>query len=404
MPLNQPLYDSLLLACQRGNPAGLAGREVIIKDPNKQLRGNYVIDASHGKPVKRLNVVDWGETYCVCCPYCNDTRHRLYINHRWGVYDKETKTKNYSLIHCFNESCEKNDDFFDLFTLRINDIKNLLNKPTTGLRPIQQSAIDQPIELPGRMIKLSELSSNHPAIVYLKSKGFNPIKLEKIFNVGWCEDSRLPQARHRIVVPIYDGNRLISWQARYVDSNGSGKCSDMYVCPNELCQQQWLNTLEVKPQCCPYCRYDSIPPRAVVKWMTAPGSKVGQHLFNYDNARAWPYCVVVEGPMDVIRVGTPKRTEERGPCVCTFKNIISYQQLVKLMIWQRTGPIFLLFDNDVWDKTLEQYNELAPQFVKGVVPVPLPKDMDPGDMTHKSVWEHIKEAARQFKVESFLEY
>ncbi|MFN9956455.1 MAG: hypothetical protein ACK55I_25435, partial [bacterium] len=27
----------------------------------------------------------WGEYYCVCCPFCNDVAHKLWINHRYGA-------------------------------------------------------------------------------------------------------------------------------------------------------------------------------------------------------------------------------------------------------------------------------------------------------------------------------
>src|SRR5205085_9645610 len=52
--------------------------------------------------------VDWpGEYYAVSCPYCSDTRQRLWINHRWGKYVPELKLDNLFLAICFNEDCLK---------------------------------------------------------------------------------------------------------------------------------------------------------------------------------------------------------------------------------------------------------------------------------------------------------
>lgn len=39
------------------------------------------------------------------CPWCLDTRQRLYINHQWGEPDPVTGGKKLHLAHCFNEGC-----------------------------------------------------------------------------------------------------------------------------------------------------------------------------------------------------------------------------------------------------------------------------------------------------------
>src|ERR1043166_541750 len=46
-----------------------------------------------------------GEYFRVSCCFCNDTRHRLWINHRWGRYEPAVKSKNLFLAHCYNENC-----------------------------------------------------------------------------------------------------------------------------------------------------------------------------------------------------------------------------------------------------------------------------------------------------------
>ena len=56
---------------------------------------------------KRLELVEPGEYYQVCCPHCNDTRFRLYINHMWGRNDK-LGNRNLWLAVCYNENCLAN--------------------------------------------------------------------------------------------------------------------------------------------------------------------------------------------------------------------------------------------------------------------------------------------------------
>src|SRR5690348_11828499 len=46
-----------------------------------------------------------GEYYTTNCVFCNDTRQRLWINHRWGLYVKELKSDNLWLAICYNENC-----------------------------------------------------------------------------------------------------------------------------------------------------------------------------------------------------------------------------------------------------------------------------------------------------------
>ena len=42
-----------------------------------------LMDRGRGKP--EFQASNPGEYYRIACPFCLDTRHRLWINHRWGV-------------------------------------------------------------------------------------------------------------------------------------------------------------------------------------------------------------------------------------------------------------------------------------------------------------------------------
>ena len=74
---------------------------VIIANEGEELVGWAATDPCTGRP--RLEVIMPGEYYRVSCPFCTDTRHRLYVNHRWGLWVPELRTDNLWLAHCFNE-------------------------------------------------------------------------------------------------------------------------------------------------------------------------------------------------------------------------------------------------------------------------------------------------------------
>ena len=49
-----------------------------------------------------------GEQYAVNCPFCGDTRQRLYISHMWDTEFVQNNVRYHCsdrLMHCFNEDC-----------------------------------------------------------------------------------------------------------------------------------------------------------------------------------------------------------------------------------------------------------------------------------------------------------
>ncbi len=89
--------------------------ETLVSNEGEALSGQYKHDPIKGRVV--LDVDAWGETYRVNCPYCNETKQRLYVNHRYGVLDKITMSNNSHMARCFNEECVKREPalFKDLF-------------------------------------------------------------------------------------------------------------------------------------------------------------------------------------------------------------------------------------------------------------------------------------------------
>lgn len=158
---------------------------------------------------------------------------------------------------------------------------------------------------PGKTIALTSLPQEHPAIVYLKSRGYEPALLEMQFNARWCEEEA-PQGeeycrfyrRHpfgwrstpqgRIIFHSMVNGVQLSWQGRYLELDG-------YVWhPYDKCWQP---------------RPDWRKGEAPIKYITASSSFRNDQVCGYDNAvfqaRALgdprPVCTVSEGPLDAAR-------------------------------------------------------------------------------------------------------
>jgi hypothetical protein len=241
--------------------------EVIVANEGEELVGWAGTDPYTDRP--RLEVSLPGEYYRVSCPFCTDTRHRLYVNHLWARYIPEFRSDNLWLAHCFNEDCLarpgralqlRNLVFDDFVRGRAPDPVRRGRRPAVmpwrGVRP------------PGALIyALHHLEADHPANVYLRGRGYDPIWLGRNLRVGFCQHPypEFPMAKGRIIISVYQGGAYAGWQARYV----------------------------------------GVPPdKHVPKYYTMPGLRVGQILYNLDVARQSPFFgVVCEGPTDVWSFG-----------------------------------------------------------------------------------------------------
>src|SRR5579862_7193886 len=76
-----------------------------ISNDGQALQVTHMPDYVHRKGRLKAHVSSWGETYKVNCPFCSDTRGRLYISHRWGVRDPRTGDDLLHLAFCHNEEC-----------------------------------------------------------------------------------------------------------------------------------------------------------------------------------------------------------------------------------------------------------------------------------------------------------
>lgn len=313
-------------------------------------------------------IIRWGEMYCVNCIFCADTRGRMGVSYRYGVDSPgDSRYAERSLWKCWNEECQS----------EWRNCKTLWDKlNTTGFRPRRDAAAaadtrshrrpDPPrevaadtlpeVDLPGRWLALTDLAEDHHAVVYLRSRQFDPAALARDWGVAYAEyvspRTRGAMAQDRILIPVRADGRQVGYQARY---------------PSDA--------VDFKAQRIP-------------KYLTYFPS--GRVLYGADEAaRIAGPVVVVEGVTDVWRVGPG--------AVARFGKRLSGEHLRILGRLADVGgadrPIVFLPDADdpqAQQTTARDVEDLARSGCRAMVAVGvLPPGSDPGRLPHDHLWRRI---------------
>lgn len=308
----------------------------------------------------KLQISSAGEYYRVNCPYCNDSRGRLWVNHLWGVPDEITRSKNLWLAICYNEDCLSTQGrSLELYD-RVLGFKNAKMRNAGPIVILQGSVEEQVLKevpLPGFTLRLDHIPDNERVIQYVRSRGFDPVELGEMFGVSYCLDanSQYRMAHGRIIIPVIMRNMTVGWQGRFV--------GDI----------DW--------------KAAGIP-----KYYNLPNMPRRLMLYNFDKARENPYVVVTEGPLDAWRVGEP--------AVAAFGKHLSQPQIRLVCENWEGGAVIILLDGDAWADTEELTERFhAEQYKGAVIPVRLPQDQDPGKLTRTFLWECIDDECQKVGVD-----
>lgn len=359
--LNEKLFRRLELAFGEGQ-VGIVNRGKEMQRAYAQAeRGR----ASYSKARKRLVHESPGEEYRVNCCFCGDTRKRLYINHRWALYDPRSGTRNLWLAQCWNEQC-----LSDYATQRRLFHKVYGNGPTKEEDAAVadsdgQTTASAPVIIrdPGPVWLLDDMlrrSPGHPVLRYLEDRFFDPAYLARQFGVGYILESEYPLARNRIYAPVVIGGKLVGWQCRRASDTDDG----------------------------------------TPKWWSCPGMAKGTFFYNFDNAIQYQTKVIVEGPPDVWGFGRQ--------AMGLLGKAISMEQAD--LVSQVVGPddaVVVMLDPDQpsnehgklhhIERAVQQL-ERFPNLKDKVVPVYLPDGRDPGDMDRLYMRRLIANTAHEFGV------
>jgi hypothetical protein len=313
----------------------------------------------------RLDVQEPGEQYRVSCPYCNDTRHRLYVSHRYGTKCGAGRWLNF-LVKCWNEDCYREranrDEFEERMTCPDSDLETATIGKGKVIHPINFK-----VQLPGECTNLRDLEPNHKARRYVEGRGLDPDRLGRYYGVGFCGDSIWYLARNRLFIPIYWREKLVGWQVRY------------------LGELPWKDP----------AKKEGLPP----KYWTMPGLKRGQILCNFDHARHFRTGVLVEGWFDVFAFGPM--------AMAVLGNTVSEQQTrVFTSFWGKAGR------SGVWLLDPEEFeaeaNRRLVAKLRGVMgkrfaAVKLPPGTDPGSLDRDFCRAHVAEQAARQGVKVYYE-
>ena len=338
-PLNPALYRALQ---QR------FGSVLIRSEGESAVLGGYVTDPTTGH--ESLDVRHPGEYYAVSCPFCSDTRHRLYVNHLWGVRDARGY-RNLWLAVCYNEKClqthpERRQELMDMITATDGELSEVKIKPGKVIDP---DTIE--IAWPGPVTRIDKLPAGHKGREYVRSRGFDPDRIGRYYGVCYCHDSAYWLARDRLIIPIYQDRVLRGWQARYIG------------------EMNW--------------KAKDAPP----KYWTAPGTPRRMLIYNLDRARQYDTGVIVEGPTDVWAFGPM--------AVCTLGATMTQVQRAMFHAAFKNKKAVLLYDPDrKQDDSVAKVARALEEALPGsFAQVWLPDGTDPGGLGRGFLRSYVAQEA-----------
>lgn len=289
-----------------------------------------------------------GEYYRVSCPYCSDTRKRLWISHAWGVPDRYGNSHWWMLI-CFNERCTDNEaNRKDLITRVYKGIGRERRAQIRIAEGREDTGEIGPVTWPGEVTPINRLHPTHPAAIYLRDeRGYD---LDRLywrwgvhFHEGFCPDYR--EMTDRIVIPVIMNGEMVSWQGRYVGT------TDWRVTP---------------------------------KYFTRTNANKSKMLYNYDVAKQQPFGVLVEGVTDVWSL------EDVGVAMLGDQFSTTQAELA-LQAWR--ALVVVVDSLESYYKSEEMYDQLNQKIP--VVQVTLPDGADPDSLDNDYLWSLIDGCARQ---------
>ena len=333
-PLNRPLYDAL-----------------------RQTFGKVKVDKAGHKMARRVNattgdveILSKGETYRVCCDECGDSKHKLYVNYAFGTTDPQTG-QTYLFNNCYRCG-PKTGRLMSLITW------NSMRKVTATPLADEDEIEDIPLYLsPGECLRLDD-PRTEIGRKYLAHRGIDPDLAARTYGVSLCVRGN-PEVCNggiegRLVFPVTKDGVHLGWQARLAHE------------PNEFERDRTFKGL---------------------RWFTMPGEWRSKHLFGYDQARSYPFCVLVEGPTDLVKQGPP--------CIASLGQTVSYDQVRLIKATWKT--VILVGDSQKNESGTENEAQrrtakmLLSEGVERVHLVRLPHG-DPGDWGRLEFWQFLRQS------------
>lgn len=348
VPEYPPLCDALYRRLQAAFPGG-----VRIANQGEEMTG-YIGRASDGS--RYWCVTAWGETYRVNCTFCGDTRHRLWLSHRFGQPDPADHSKlgNFYGV-CFNEDCLSEPGNRQELYKRVWAVtnRNVMAEVPAIQQGLRYDGKLREVAWPGNVMPLWNLDQSHWVWNYLYGvRGFDR-NTAITYQLHLCmgADPRYRAANQRIVAPCIQDNKRVGWQCRLVGEPAN---------------------------------------KSVPKYYTMPGMPKRSILYNHDRAAGHPFVVVFEGITDVWRFGDP------GVAILG-KTMSTGQRLLLQHSWPGK-PIILCLDPEAREESAGILHELNQSDHNPIVDVRLDAGWDPADYDTAALWNIIYSQANAIGV------
>jgi len=296
-----------------------------------------------------------GEYYRVNCPFCHDSRKRLWVSHMYGQPDVNGKPMRF-LATCYNEDCLSDVENWRKFDELIHGFSNVGQR---GVSPFHvqdpewgEPTVLAPVEMPGNVIAISALAAtmpDHPAVQYMVHARRYALSTLDHYEVSYCLEAKQKYrpAAGRVIFPIKMRGELVGWQARHVG------------------ETDW---------------------HGIPKYYGMPGMKKRLMLYNYDNAVNKPFVVLTEGVTDCHVLGDTS-------VALLGKSLTTFQEELVINTWAGK-PVVLLLDPEEHVAISRITNTLLANRVPVVV-VTLPDGYDCGDYDRAGIWNIIYNYAQQ---------
>lgn len=158
---------------------------------------------------RRTDVKHWGEQYLVACPFCR-APGKLAISYLYGQADDTGRPATY-LVSCFVRGCLRQPANREALAKRLGVGDGLLEQARLRDEPNRPAA--PTVKLPRHLTPLEDLRYGHPARQFLSDRGIDPDVASRVYGLTYCDESDDTLAQDRLIVPVYSGDKLETWQS-----------------------------------------------------------------------------------------------------------------------------------------------------------------------------------------------
>lgn len=246
----------------------------------------------------------------------------------------------------------------------------------------------------GKTVPLTSLPADHPAVVYLRQRRFDPAYAERVYGISYCieaaPESRAKGIYYGLVAPglrnTYTGRIIIPIRVDGHTVGCQGRCIDALTSDGEKIVydgSRWV--------------YVGDGTKKLRKYLNVVGMSRNDALFGFDQADLWNTdngyyganrrCVLVEGPLDALRVGPP--------AIAILGAHLSPRQASRIA--DKFGRVIIAGDNDnAGRKAVEsimQALEGAGMNMAMVDRVTVPSGKDLGDMETQAALSLVRSSS-----------